>query len=81
MVPASEPASCSFFFPSSGSLNEKVKDWTDHQDNLSADHRGIKQFKGVRTAEWMADGIKDAVAGAAGRLHRKERTSTMEKEA
>ncbi|KIM32455.1 hypothetical protein M408DRAFT_219185 [Serendipita vermifera MAFF 305830] len=63
------------------SLNGKLKDWTDHQDNLSADHRGIKQFKGVRTAEWMADGIRDAVADAAGRLHRKERTSTMEKEA
>jgi len=66
---------------SHGSLNEKVKDWTNHQDNLSADHRGIKQFKGVRTAEWMTGGIRDALTGAAGRLHRKQRASTMEKEA
>lgn len=66
---------------SQGSLDGKIKDWTSKQDNLSAEHRGIKQFKGVRTAEWMADGVKDTFAGLAGRLHRKERQSTMEKEA
>ncbi|KAG8785615.1 hypothetical protein FRC15_001048 [Serendipita sp. 397] len=63
---------------SSGSLNENVKQWTSQQDSLSAEHRGIKQFKGVRTAEWMADGLKNAMMGLG---HRKDRKETMEKEA
>jgi hypothetical protein len=64
-----------------GSLNTKIKDWADHQDNLSTDHRGIKQFKGVRTAEWMTSEVKDALTGVAGRFHREQKPSTMEKEA
>lgn len=64
-----------------GSLGEKVKSWSDHQDNLSSNHRGLKQFKGVRTAEWLVDGARDAVLGAAGRAKRKGKMSTMEKEA
>ncbi|KAG8791277.1 hypothetical protein FRC17_008773 [Serendipita sp. 399] len=66
---------------SSGSLNEKVKGWTDHQDNLNSDHRGIKQFKGVRTAEWMGDGLKNAMFSLGRHKGQKGETSTMEKEA
>jgi len=66
---------------SHGSLNEKVKDWADHQDDLSTDHRGIKQFKGVRTAEWMTGEVRDALTGVASHFHREPKASTMEKEA
>ncbi|PVF96053.1 hypothetical protein CPB86DRAFT_737459 [Serendipita vermifera] len=76
-----EPKNNASHNDSQGSLNGKIKDWTDNQDNLSADHRGIKQVKAVRTAEWMADGVRDAMSGVAGRMHGQGKSSTMEKEA
>lgn len=38
---------------------DKLKKWTDERRELHRQHKGLKQYKVVRTASWLGKGVKD----------------------
>ena len=45
---------------------KSAKDYKDHRKQLHRKHRGVMQWKGVRTAEWAVGGLRRGLAGVGG---------------
>lgn len=64
---------------SRGVLNQ-AKDYKDHRKQLHRKHRGIMQWKGARTAEWMGEKMRVGKGKVAGVFEHQERTTGIETE-
>ncbi|KAJ1026907.1 hypothetical protein NDA16_002201 [Ustilago loliicola] len=52
----------------SRSMKEKFADWKAEKDELHRQHKGIKQFKPVRTMSWIGQTARSAGAGVKGKF-------------
>ncbi|TFK47367.1 hypothetical protein OE88DRAFT_1666098 [Heliocybe sulcata] len=59
---------------------KKLKQWRSHEHELGREHRGIKQAKPARTAEWIKDNVENAVDKVEGRFKQKSREPDVETE-
>lgn len=57
----------------SRSMKEKFADWKAEKDELHRQHKGIKQFKPVRTMSWIGQTAKSAGAGVKGKFDMTDR--------
>ncbi|KAL8997853.1 MAG: hypothetical protein Q9169_002935 [Polycauliona sp. 2 TL-2023] len=64
---------------SSSPLRE-LQDYNEHSDQLHRHHRGLMQWKGARTAEWMKTRIEDGKHKIANSLKHHDRNPGMETE-
>ncbi|CDW99357.1 hypothetical protein [Sporisorium scitamineum] len=60
----------------SRSLKEKFTDWKAEKHELHRQHKGIKQYKPVRTMSWLGQSAKSAGAGLKDRFDLQDRRST-----
>lgn len=58
----------------------QAKDYKDHHKQLHRKHRGIMQWKGARTADWMGEKMKQGKGKIAGVFEHQERTPGIETE-
>jgi len=56
-------------------LKEKFKKWSEERKELHRQQRGIKQFKPVRTATWLANSAGDKVKRVSGSFNIQDRRS------
>ncbi|GAC97607.1 hypothetical protein PHSY_005193 [Pseudozyma hubeiensis SY62] len=59
----------------SRSLKQKYSDWKAEKEELHRQHKGIKQFKPVRTVSWLGQTAKSAGAGLKDRFDLQDRRS------
>ncbi|SJX63250.1 uncharacterized protein SRS1_14074 [Sporisorium reilianum f. sp. reilianum] len=59
----------------SRSLKEKFTDWKAEKHELHRRHKGIKQYKPVRTVEWLGQSVKSAGTGLKDRFDLQDRRS------
>jgi hypothetical protein len=64
---------------SRGVINQ-AKDYKDHHKQLHRKHRGVMQWKGARTAEWMGEKMRLGKGKVAGVFEHQERTTGIETE-
>lgn len=64
---------------SRGVVNQ-AKDYKDHHKQLHRKHRGIMQWKGARTAEWMGEKMRLGRGKVEGVFEHQERTTGVETE-
>ncbi|MCO5596105.1 hypothetical protein L7F22_050165 [Adiantum nelumboides] len=55
------------------SILDKLRNWKDERKELHRQHKGLKQYKGVRTAAWIGRGIRDRGSRAANSLTLQDR--------
>ncbi|KAL4247548.1 hypothetical protein ABKN59_007359 [Abortiporus biennis] len=61
-------------------LVDKFKEWKHHEKELHRDHRGIKQLKPARTADWIKDNIEESAHAVKERFSMKSRKPDIETE-
>ncbi|EPQ51591.1 hypothetical protein GLOTRDRAFT_117939 [Gloeophyllum trabeum ATCC 11539] len=59
---------------------KKLKQWREHEHELGREHRGLKQAKPARTAEWIKDNVENAVDKVEGRFKQRSREPDVETE-
>lgn len=55
------------------SILDKFRNWKDERKELHRQHKGLKQYKGIRTATWIGRGIRDRGSRAANSLTLQDR--------
>lgn len=61
-------------------LMQKVKEWKENEADLHRDHRGIKQLKPARTAEWIKDNVEEGAHAVKERFSMRSRKPDVETE-
>ena len=61
-------------------LIDQAKDYKDHHKQLHRKHRGVMQWRGARTAEWMGEKMKHGKGKVVGIFEHQERTTGVETE-
>jgi C2 domain len=64
---------------SRGVVNQAM-DYKDHHKQLHRKHKGIMQWKGARTVDWMVEGMRQGKGKASGMFEHQERTTGIETE-
>jgi len=59
---------------------DQVRDWRNHENDLTRALRGIHHVKAARTADWMKDHLVEGLNTFQDRFKRHERTPRMGKE-
>jgi hypothetical protein len=59
----------------SRSLKQKFAEWKAEKDELHRQHKGIKQYKPVRTLDWVGQTAKSAGAGLKNKFDLQDRRS------
>ena len=59
---------------------DQIKDYSKHHDQLKRTQRGVMQFKGARTADWMKTKLQHGKDHLAGHFQHHEREPGVETE-
>jgi len=58
----------------------RVREWRNHENDLTQTQRGFNQVKAVRTSGWMKDNLMGGLNAFQDRFRRHDRATKMEKE-